>query len=119
MDLPAQDQTGPEPKARHEPARSARGRKPPRRNMDPQLPLIAPDPDDPRLSSTVVGIDQAGAPVETRVVTERPLTLYLNGQEIVTMMTIGDHPDLLAVGYLKNQNMLEPDNPVIGIDYDD
>ena len=54
--------------------------------------LIAPDPDDPRLSSTVAGIDQTGATVETRVVTERPLTLYLNAQEIVTMMTIGDHP---------------------------
>ncbi len=87
--------------------------------MDPKPPLLAPDPDDPRLSSTVSGIDQTGAPVEARVVTERPLTLYLNGQEIVTMMTIGDHPDLLAVGYLKNQNMLEADNPVIGIDYDD
>jgi FdhD protein len=87
--------------------------------MDKLPPFIAPDPDDPRLSTTVAGIDQTGAPVEARVVTERPLTLYLNGQEIVTMMTIGDHPDLLAVGYLKNQNMLEPDNPVIGIDYDD
>ncbi len=87
--------------------------------MDPQLPLIAPDPDDPRLSSTVAGIDQAGAPVETRVVTERPLTLYLNGQEIVTMMTIGDHPDLLAVGYLRNQNMLRADDRVTAVDYDD
>ena len=81
--------------------------------------LIAPDPDDPRLSTSVWGTDQSGAAVETRVVTERPLTLYLNRQEIVTMMTIGDHPDLLAVGYLRNQNMLEPDNPVTGIDYDD
>jgi FdhD protein len=87
--------------------------------MHPQLPLIAPDPDDPRLSSIVAGIDQTGAPVEARVVTERPLTLYLNDQEIVTMMTIGDHPDLLALGYLKNQAMLQPDNPVTGIDYDD
>ena len=81
--------------------------------------FVAPDPDDPRLSSTVTGIDQSGAAVETRVVTERPLTLYLNRQEIVTMMTIGDHPDLLAVGYLKNQNMLAADNPVTGVDYDD
>ncbi|MGH6924242.1 MAG: formate dehydrogenase accessory sulfurtransferase FdhD [Propylenella sp.] len=82
-------------------------------------PRILPNPDDPRLSSVVKGIDQAGAPVETRVVTERPLTLYLNRQEIVTMMTIGDYPDLLAVGYLKNQNMLPADNPVTGVDYDD
>jgi FdhD protein len=81
--------------------------------------LVVPDPEDPRLSTTVAGIDQTGATVEARVVTERPLTLYLNRQEIVTMMTIGDHPDLLAVGYLKNQNMLAADNPVTGVDYDD
>lgn len=80
---------------------------------------IAPDPDDPRLSSTVTGIDQTGAPVEARVVTERPLTLYLNAQEVVTMMTIGDHPDLLAVGYLRNQNMLRADDRVTGVDFDD
>jgi len=57
--------------------------------------------------------------VDTRVVTERPLTLYLNRQEIVTMMTIGDHPDLLALGYLRNQNMLDDDDVVTGVDYDD
>jgi len=50
---------------------------------------------------------------------ERPLTLFLNGREIVTMMTIGDHPDYLAVGYLLNQNMLRPEDRVTGIDYDD
>lgn len=81
--------------------------------------VLAPQPDDPRLSMAVSGYDQTGAKVETRVVTERPLTLYLNRQEIVTMMTIGDHPDLLAVGYLDNQNMLENDNPITSVDYDD
>ena len=86
--------------------------------MTPAPYLIAPDPDDPRLSASVAGIDQTGATVETRVVTERPLTLYLNAQEIVTMMTIGDHPDLLAVGYLRNQNMLRPDDRITEIDYD-
>jgi FdhD protein len=50
---------------------------------------------------------------------ERPLTLFLNGREIVTMMTIGDHPDYLAVGYLLNQNMLRPEDRITGIDYDD
>ena len=69
--------------------------------------LVRPDPAAPRLGATVTGIDQTGAPVETRVVTERALTLYLNAQEIVTMMTIGDHPDYLALGYLLNQNMLK------------
>ncbi|MGE0846524.1 MAG: formate dehydrogenase accessory sulfurtransferase FdhD, partial [Flavobacteriaceae bacterium] len=65
------------------------------------------------------GIDQNGESVETRVVTERALTLFLNSREVVTMMTIGDHPDLLAVGYLLNQNMLREDDEITGVEYDD
>ena len=79
---------------------------------------VHPEPDDPRLTRTVSGIDQEGRRVETAVVMERPLTLFLNGREIVTMMTIGDHPDYLAVGYLLNQNMLLPGDRIIAIDYD-
>src|SRR5580704_10627889 len=71
---------------------------------------VRPDPDDPRLTRRVAGIDQEGKAIETSVVTERPLTLFLNGREIVTMMTIGDYPDYLAIGYLLNQNMLGPDD---------
>jgi len=82
-------------------------------------PLVVPDPNDPALSEAVAGIDETGAPVEARVVVERPLTLFLNRQEIVTMMTIGDHPDWLAVGYLKNQHMLRDDDRITGIDHDD
>jgi FdhD protein len=81
--------------------------------------LILPSPDDPRLSRVVDGIDQTGARVETTVVTERALTLFLNAREIVTLMTIGDHPELLAVGYLLNQNMLLADDEITAIDYDD
>ncbi len=80
---------------------------------------IHPDPDDPRLTEGVSGIDQDGNPVDARVVVERPLTLFLNGQEIVTMMTIGDYPEYLAVGYLANQNMLLPDDRITGMDHDD
>jgi FdhD protein len=81
--------------------------------------LIAPDPDDPRLTQEVTGVDEAGRPVTTRVTVERALTLYLNSQEIVTMMTIGDYPDYLALGYLLNQNMLKADDTVTGVDYDE
>src|SRR5580692_13057274 len=80
---------------------------------------VRPRPDDPRLTRTVAGIDHEGRQVDTAVVMERPLTLFLNGREIVTMMTIGDHPNYLAVGYLLNQNMLLPDDRITGIDYDD
>lgn len=81
--------------------------------------IIRPDPADPRLSTVVTGVDQTGEAISQRVVSEKPLTLFLNRQEIVTMMTIGDHPDLLAVGYLLNQNMLRPDDEILGIDHDD
>ncbi len=80
---------------------------------------LRPQPDDPRLTRTVTGIDHQGRPIETAVVIERPLTLFLNGREIVTMMTLGDHPDYLAVGYLLNQNMLLADDRVTAIDYDE
>ena len=84
----------------------------------PEEFLVKPDPADPRLSRRLDGIDQDGAPVAASVIVERPLTLFLNGQEIVTMMTIGDYPEHLAVGYLKNQNMLDDDDEISGIDFD-
>jgi FdhD protein len=67
----------------------------------------------------VTGADQDGNPVETSVTVERPLTLYLNGQEIVTMMSICDYPEYMAIGYLVNQNMLLPDDEITGIDYEE
>ena len=80
--------------------------------------LLKPDPTDPRLTNRVTGRDHEGNEIETSVVVERPLTLYLNGQEIVTMMTIGDFPNYLSVGYLLNQNMLRADDTVTAIDHD-
>ncbi len=81
--------------------------------------LVQPNPADPRLTQRVTGIDHTGARVEASVTVERPLTLYLNGQEIVTMMTILDRPEELALGYLLNQGMLRPGDDVTGVDYDD
>jgi FdhD protein len=80
--------------------------------------LISPVPDDARLTERVEGIDHEGHSIEMSVPVERPLTLFLNGQEIVTMMTIGDYPEYLAVGYLLNQNMLHDDDSITAIDYD-
>lgn len=82
----------------------------------PQLPLL-PNPADPRLTRRVSGHDHLGQIIETSVIEERPLTIYLNSQEIVTAMTIGDHPAYLALGFLRNQGMLRPDDEVTGVDY--
>ena len=81
--------------------------------------VIAPDPAAARLTRAVTGTDQLGAEVETRVVEERPLTIYLNRQEIVTAMTIGDYPAYLALGFLRNQGMLRADDEITGVDYDE
>jgi FdhD protein len=84
----------------------------------PALPIL-PDPSNRRLSRPVTGTDHLGTAVTIAVVEERPLTIYLNAQEIVTAMTIGDYPEYLALGFLRNQGMLQADDVVTGIDHDD
>ena len=81
--------------------------------------IIAPDPAAPRLTRTVQGVDHNGETTQIAVVEERPLTIFLNGQEIVTAMTIGDYPEYLALGFLRNQGMLLDDDEITGIDFDD
>ena len=81
--------------------------------------IIAPTPNDPRLTKKLEGVDHNGNRLTTSVVTEKPLTVFLNGQEIVTLMTIGDEPELLAVGFLLNQNMLRLGDKISGIEYED
>jgi len=81
--------------------------------------LIAPDPGAARLTRSVEGVDETGAAQTISVVEERPLTIFLNGQEIVTAMTIGDYPEYLALGFLKNQGMLSEGETINRVDYDD
>jgi len=81
--------------------------------------IIAPDPGAPRLTRVVSGYDQFGVKVDLSVVEERPLTIYLNRQEIVTAMTIGDYPEYLALGFLRNQGMLADDDQILRVDYDE
>ena len=87
----------------------------------PDTPVfpVMPNPHDPRLTERVSGTDQDGKPLDTSVTVERPLALFLNSREIVTLMTIGDYPECLAVGYLLNQNMLRPDDVLTGVEYDE
>jgi len=59
--------------------------------------LIAPDPAARRLTRAVTGTDHTGAVQQINVVEERPLTIYLNAQEIVTAMTIVDYDEDLEV----------------------
>ncbi|MEP6017379.1 MAG: formate dehydrogenase accessory sulfurtransferase FdhD [Paracoccaceae bacterium] len=81
--------------------------------------LIAPDPERAGLTRAVDGFDQNGQAMSASVVEERPLTIYLNSQEIVTAMTIGDYPEYLGLGFLRNQRMLSVEDRVTAVDYDD
>ena len=86
--------------------------------MTIKVPIL-PNPSDPMLTKRVTGIDQNGVLQELPVVEERPLTIFLNSQEIITAMTIGDHPDYLAIGFLLNQKMLLFDDKIEKIEYDE
>jgi FdhD protein len=79
---------------------------------------VKPNPEDPSLTSSLEGIDHNGDALSIPVVEEKPLTIFLNSQEIVTVMTIRDRPKQLALGYLINQGMISEDDVISSIDYD-
>ncbi|MFT6089667.1 formate dehydrogenase accessory sulfurtransferase FdhD [Sulfitobacter sp.] len=87
--------------------------------LDTDAYLIAPQPGAPRLTRAVKGRDHTGAELTINVVEERPLTIFLNAQEIVTAMTIGDYPEYLALGFLRNQGMLRDGEEITRVDYDE
>jgi FdhD protein len=56
---------------------------------------------------TIAAINEHGEVVPTPIAGEHPLTLYLDKREIVTLMTLGGAPEALAIGYLRNQRLVE------------
>ena len=63
-------------------------------------------------SKSVVAVDESGNKRKIELVGERALTIYVDKQEIVTLMTMGTHPELLTLGYLKNQSFFENLNEI-------
>ena len=80
--------------------------------------IISPNLSGEDLTQEVAGVDQLGNRTDISVIEERPLTIFLNKQEIVTAMTIGDYPEYLALGFLRNQKMLSNKDKVDAIDFD-
>lgn len=56
---------------------------------------------------TVDAIDELGNAVPTPIAGEHPLTIYLDRRELVTLMTLGAAPEALALGYLRNQRIVD------------
>lgn len=79
--------------------------------------LIRPSVNNKSLFKFKSSLDENGKKIQIPIIEEKPLTLYLNSQEIVTMMTIGDYPEYLALGYLYNQGMLSDITKVKKVEY--
>ena len=58
------------------------------------------------LTYEVEAINERGEARQTPIAGEAPLTLYIDKREIVTLMTLGQHPEALAIGYLRNQRLI-------------
>ena len=67
--------------------------------------LIQPT-ENPQQTMEVTVYDQYGEPLTKSIACERPLTVLLNWQEVVTLMTLGSRPEALVLGYLKNQSFI-------------
>jgi FdhD protein len=59
------------------------------------------------LTRSIRAVDELGTQVEVRVPAERALTLYVDRAEIVTLMTLGAHPEWLVLGYLLSQRLID------------
>ncbi len=81
--------------------------------------ILQPNPEDNKLTKKVNGTNEQKERIDISVVAEKPLTIYLNSQEIVTTMTLGDMPKELSVGYLLNQNMLNKNDDILSVEFDD
>ena len=80
--------------------------------------LISPNINDKSLVTELQGFDENLNLVNANVINEKSLTIFLNDQEIVTLMTIGDYPKYLAIGYLLNQNMLKKNDKITRVEVD-
>ena len=80
--------------------------------------LVSPNINNKSLITKLNGFDEKGNKIISKVINEKALTIFLNNQEIVTLMSISDHPKYLAVGYLLNQNMLKKNDIITKVEVD-
>lgn len=86
---------------------------------------FAPDRHRPRLTAaarpatfSIIAHDESGAPRETAIAGEHPLTVFVDKREIVTLMTLGAAPEALVLGYLRNQRLLDRLDDVVAVQVD-
>ena len=70
------------------------------------------------LTFGVEAINERGEMVPTAIAGENPLTLYVDKREIVTLMTLGQAPEALAIGYLRNQRLVQSIEEIAAVQVD-
>ncbi|MBK7794258.1 MAG: formate dehydrogenase accessory sulfurtransferase FdhD [Betaproteobacteria bacterium] len=88
--------------------------------MTAALPLHRPLLTDAARPATVdvEAIDETGARRVTPIAGEHPLTLYVDKQELLTLMTLGGAPEALAIGYLRNQRLVASIDDIVSVHVD-
>ena len=71
-----------------------------------------------KATANVIAHNEFNEPVEGAIAVERALTIYLDKREIVTLMTLGNHPELLILGWLRNQRMINDIEAIKAIQVD-
>lgn len=87
------------------------------KNHSPPVDLMLTDAG---LDSTiaVASLDEQGEAREGHIAAERALTLYLNKRELVTLMTLGSQPEMLVLGWLRNQRLVQSIDQIAAIQVD-
>ncbi len=72
------------------------------------------------LTCEVSAVNEFGEHISVSIPAERALTVYVDKRELVTLMTLGAHPELLALGYLRNQRLVKSSEEIesITVDWD-
>ena len=70
------------------------------------------------LTFTVPATNERGEIEPTSIAGEHPLTLYVDKREIVTLMTLGAAPECLALGYLRNQRLVQNIEDIVAVQVD-
>jgi FdhD protein len=93
--------------------------------LGPAGRALALVPGAPQLSAAsaaplreIVAMDEQGAPQALQLPIERPLTITVDGREIVTLMTLGAAPEWLVLGYLRNQRLIDDVAAVRSVEVD-
>jgi FdhD protein len=82
----------------------------------PYRPLLT---DSARPSTFVVhATDESGVARQIPVAGEHPLTIYVDKRELLTLMTLGAAPEALALGYLRNQRLVESIDDIVAVQVD-